>query len=221
MARPKAADFDAQRAAILQSAADLFAARGYASAAMSALAGSRGMSKALLYHYYRDKQHILHDIASSYLDGLLAIVAEVEAQGLEPQAHLVALVERFMSAYQHARSQHVVLVQDVKFLSPAARRGIRARERRVVDAFADVIAQLHPRMDRRELRVPLAMILFGMINWTFTWLRPDGPLTYEDMAPVVSGIFLHGILPPDRRGPRPARGLRRSPRTRPRTGAKA
>jgi hypothetical protein len=38
------------------------------------------------------------------------------------------------------------------------------------------------------------MILFGMINWTFTWLRAEGPLTYADMADVVTQIFLHGAV---------------------------
>ncbi len=32
-----------------------------------------------------------------------------------------------------------------------------------------------------------------MMNWTFTWLRPDGPLSYEDMARVVARIFLQGV----------------------------
>jgi hypothetical protein len=40
---------------------------------------------------------------------------------------------------------------------------------------------------------PVAMILFGMINWTYTWLRDDGPLNFRDMAPVVTAIFLKGF----------------------------
>src|SRR3954451_18862588 len=201
MARPRAPTFDLQRASILDAAAELFAARGYGSTSMAALASASGMSKALLYHYYRDKQHILFDIANSYVDTLLEIVAEVDRQHLPPVEHLRALVARFMRAYQHARPQHMVLVQDVKFLSAASRRRILTKERKVVDAFADVIAALKPRSRAQELRVPLAMILFGMINWTFTWLRPEGKLTYEDMAPVVTDIFLTGV--------RPAAGTRR------------
>jgi AcrR family transcriptional regulator len=204
MARPRAPTFDLQRTNILHAAADLFAARGYASTSMAALASASGMSKALLYHYYRDKQHILFDIANSYMDTLQGIIAEVDQQRLPPGGHLRALVARFMRAYQHARPQHMVLVQDVKFLSAANRRRIRTRERKVVDAFADVIAALKPRARGRELRVPLAMILFGMINWTFTWLRPDGKLTYEDMAPVVSEIFLSGVQPATRTRRKPA-----------------
>ena len=61
------------------------------------------------------------------------------------------------------------------------------------DAFAAAIAALRPRFRKKALRVPLAMILFGMINWTFTWLRADGPLAYQDMAKVVTEIFLRGI----------------------------
>src|SRR3954467_7344327 len=203
MARPRAPTFDLQRASILDAAAELFAARGYVSTSMAALASASGMSKALLYHYYRDKQHILFDIANSYVDTLLEIVAEVDRQHLPPVEPLRARVARFMRAYQPARPQHMVLVQDVKFLSAASRRRILTKERKVVDAFADVIAALRLRTGAQELRVPLAMILFGMINWTFTWLRPDGKLTYEDMAPVVSEIFLSGV--------QPAAGTRRKP----------
>ena len=50
-----------------------------------------------------------------------------------------------------------------------------------------------PRFRKKASRVPLAMILFGMINWTFTWLRADGPLAYQDMAKVVTEIFLRGV----------------------------
>jgi AcrR family transcriptional regulator len=213
VARPRAPTFDHQRASILQTAAQLFAAHGYASTSMSALAGARGMSKALLYHYYRDKQHILFDIADSYMDLLLEIVDEVDAQPLAPAEHLHALVARFMRTYQHAQPQHMVLVQDVKFLSAAKRLRVRAKERRVVDAFAAVIAALKPRFRSQELRVPLAMILFGMINWTFTWLRPRGKLTYDDMARIVSELFLTGVLPA-REGLAIARGKPRNARKR-------
>jgi AcrR family transcriptional regulator len=197
MARPKAATFDLQRAAILEAAADLFATHGFHHASMADLAHACKVSKALLYHYYRDKAHILFDIADSYMDRLGAIVAEVEAGRLPPQAHLRALILRFMQAYQHSQAQHMVLVQDVKFLAEAQREQILDKERAVVDAFARAVGALKPRLRGRNLRTPLAMLLFGMINWSFTWLRADGPLSYEDMAAVASEVFLHGVCTPE------------------------
>jgi AcrR family transcriptional regulator len=193
VARPKAPTFESQRAAILQAAATLFAARGFHHASMAELAQACGTSKALLYHYYRDKAQLLFDIADSYMDRLLAIVAGVRAQRLAPEDHLRTLVLRFMREYRHSQAQHMVLVQDVKFLDDAQRETVLDKERAVVEAFAAAIAALKPRQRRRTLRTPLAMLLFGMINWSFTWLRAEGPLSHEDMAEVVTEVFLHGV----------------------------
>jgi AcrR family transcriptional regulator len=193
MARAKAASFDAQRAAIRDAAARLFADKGYASASIADLARACGISKALMYHYYRDKEDLLGDIALSYVDRLATIVDDVAAQQLPPAAHLRRLIEAFMAEYEHSAARHRVLVQDVKYLERAHRGRVLARQRKVVDGFAAVIAPLAPEATRAELAKPLTMILFGMINWTFTWLKDRGPLTYSGMAPLVADLFLGGI----------------------------
>ena len=98
----------------------------------------------------------------------------MRSRKLPAEENLRALIARFMREYQHSQPQHMVLVQDVKFLADLQRAQVLGKEREVVDAFAQAIAALKPRLRKKALRVPLAMILFGMINWTFTWLRPDG-----------------------------------------------
>src|SRR4030095_2528609 len=135
MPRGKAPTFEQQRADILQNAAQLFAEKGFVAASMSDLARACGVSKALLYHYYRDKAHLLFDTADSYLDTLIGIVADVRAQELPPTGHFGVLVARFMQEYEHSQAQHMVLVQDVKFLGESERARVVAKERRVVNAF--------------------------------------------------------------------------------------
>ena len=212
--RTRAATFDSQRAAIRDAAARLFAGKGYPSATIAELATACGISKALMYHYYRDKEHLLADVADSYLDRLLAIVGEVQAERLPPAARLRRLIERFMAEYEHSAERHRVLVQDVKYLTRAHRTRVVARQRKVVQGFAEVIAELAPRATQKQLAKPLTMILFGMINWTFTWLREGGPLSYVDMAPIVTDLFLGGIGRVGatdralRRRPRPAPALK-------------
>ena len=78
MARPKAASFDLQRGAIRDAAARLFAEKGYASASIAEIAAACGVSKALLYHYYRDKEDLLFDIALSYVERLRDLVRDVQ-----------------------------------------------------------------------------------------------------------------------------------------------
>ena len=193
MSRTRSASFEQHRDTIRAQAARLFARHGYPVTPVAELARSCGISKALLYHYYRDKEQLLFDIADRYLDSLLAIVAEVEARPLAPSARLRRLIECFMGAYEDAAVYHRVLVQDVKYLKPLHRNHVNAKQRRVVQAYADAVAAAAPQLAGSPLLKPVTMTLFGMINWTFTWLKDDGPLRYADMAPVVADLFLRGV----------------------------
>lgn len=193
MARTRAATFEQQRDAMLATAARLFAERGYPAASIAELAAACGVSKALLYHYWRDKEQLLFDIADRYIDRLVALTEEVCARPAAPEARLRALIERFLIAYEHAGAFHRVLVQDVKYLSPAHRARVRAKQRRVVAAFADAIATAAPALAASPLLKPVTMTLFGMMNWTFTWLRPDGPVAQGELARVIAELFLGGV----------------------------
>jgi TetR/AcrR family transcriptional regulator len=193
MARPRAAGFDDQREEILAVAAQLFATRGYTAATMSEVAEACGVGKATLYHYVRDKHGLLAQITAGHVARLEALVQAVRADRLAPEPHLRALIERFMHAYANAANEHRVLTEDVKFLDAADRDAVLAAQRRVVAAFADAVAALRPELRAAQLHTPLAMLLFGMINWTFTWLKPGGPLTHEALAPVVTALFLGGL----------------------------
>ena len=193
MARPRSAGFDLQREQMLAAAAQLFAAQGYTASTMQQVAAACGVSKASLYHYVQDKHALLAQITRGHVARLEALVAEVRALRLAPQPHFTALVTRFMQAYASAQNEHRVLTEDVKFLADADRRAVLQSERRVVAAFADALAALRPDLKPRRLHKPLAMLLFGMMNWTFTWLRPGGALTHASLAPLMVDLFLGGL----------------------------
>jgi TetR/AcrR family transcriptional regulator len=192
MARPRAATYDEQRAQILQAAAEVFARRGYTAATMHEVATASGVSKATLYHYFSDKHQLLARIAQDHVQRLEALVLEVQRRGLPPHEHLDELIRRFMQAYAGAQHAQRVLTEDVKFLAPTERRAIEDGERRVVQAYADAVAAVRPDLPSL-LHKPLAMLLFGMINWTFTWLRPEGALTHQTLAPMVVELFCAGL----------------------------
>ena len=193
MARPRSASYDDQREQILSAAAALFASRGYTAATMNDLAAASGVSKATLYHYVRDKHDLLAQISAGHVARLEALVADVSAQRLAPEAHLRELIERFMRTYAPAEHEHRVLTEDVKFLADEERHAVLEAQRRVVRAFARAVATLRPELREQQLDTPLAMLLFGMINWTFTWLKPGGALTHETLAPLVLDLFFGGL----------------------------
>jgi AcrR family transcriptional regulator len=193
MARTRDAGYEDQRRMILTQAAHLFARQGYAGTSMNEVADACGLAKASLYYYYRDKYSLLISIAETHVSRLRAVVAEVGESRLAPKQELRELIRRFLAEYAGARDAHRVLTEDVRFLQPADRSRVLGKEREVVAGFASAIGRVRPQLRRAALTKPLTMLLFGMINWMFTWMKAEGPLDYDAMAPLVADLFLGGV----------------------------
>ena len=196
MARPRSAGYDDQRDLILARAAALFAQQGYTATSMNQVAAACELSKAALYHYVRDKHALLALVAQGHVKRLESVVDEVLAEPLPPEERLRELIVRFVREYANAQNEHRVLTEDVRFLDEPQRQAVLDVERRVVNSFAETVAAVRPGLKTAELHKPLTMLLFGMINWMFTWLKPadEGQrLTHEEMAPMVAELFFGGL----------------------------
>ncbi len=193
MARGRAANYDDQREMILARAAGLFAQRGYPSTSMNQVAEACGLSKATLYHYYRDKYTLLVSIADDHVSRLAALVEEEAALALQGEARLRHFIQRIVAEYADAQDAHRVLTEDVKFLQPIDRERVLGKERKVVAGFAQAVAEMRADAPGVPLSKPLTMLLFGMINWMFTWLKPGGDLDHAAMGPIVADLFIGGI----------------------------
>jgi AcrR family transcriptional regulator len=191
--RPRAADHADQRDRILLRATEAIAELGYGSASMTQLAQACGLSKAGLYHYFPSKDAILFESLDRYTKLLMDRLAEVRARGLEPRHELGEMVRTLMLQYRDSRAHHVALLNDVKSLEPAAREQIRAQERAVVDQLAETLERVAPGRFDALTRKPATMALLGMINFTFAWLRPDGPMSHEQYAQLVIDLWERGL----------------------------
>ena len=193
MARGKSASYDDQRDMILARAAQLFAKHGYPSTSMNQVAQACNLSKATLYHYYRDKYSLLVSITDGHVSRLAAMLDDEQASSLTGEARLRHLINRIVEEYSGAQDAHRVLTEDVRFLEPADRERVLDKERLVVTNFARAVAEMQPELASQHLSKPLTMLLFGMVNWMFTWMKPDGALNHAAMGPIVADLFLGGI----------------------------
>ena len=75
----------------------------------------------------------------------------------------------------------------------AQRDLILNRQRDVVAAVTRFLRRAYPQRVTAANQTTVAMMLFGMINWTFTWLRPGGPLSYAAFAEEVIAMLEHGL----------------------------
>ncbi len=191
MARPRAHDYDDKRKLILERAAELFAQRGYGGASITMIAEACGVSKALLYHYYPDKEAVLFDIISDHLLHLVEAIKEVGDAGLEPREKLHAMAAALLDAYRNADAEHQVQINDLKLLPPDKQDMLKDLERHLVRRFSSVIARAVPDL-AEDLLKPVTMSLFGMLNWHYLWFREGRGLTRADYARLATELILKG-----------------------------
>ena len=208
MARPKSATHDIKRDAILGIAAQCFADRSYPAASMNEIATACGTSKARLYHYYDSKEAILFVLMDRYTRRVLSLMALTDAtaqrRNLDDRAALHELIRAFLQEYESSATRHVALLNDTQFLSdvpdehlgtPAIspRELILNRQRDVVAAVTRALRRAYPDRLNASNQTAITMMLFGMINWTFTWLRPGGPISYVAFAEEVIALLEKGL----------------------------
>jgi AcrR family transcriptional regulator len=192
MARSRARDYDDKRLLMLQRSAQLFAESGYSGTSMNAIAAACRVSKALLYHYYPDKEAILVDILSSHLEKLVAAVKSADEETTNPQARLKTIIATLLEQYRHADAEHQVQIASLKLLPKEKQQPLLAKERVLVDILAAALAAARPSVSHKRVLKPLTMTVFGMLNWHYLWFREGGPMTRAQYADFVTRLVLGG-----------------------------
>jgi AcrR family transcriptional regulator len=154
-----------RRAALLQSAARLFAERGFSRVSLDELGAAAGVSGPAVYRHFASKQAVLGAILLDASEGLLAggrTVIDAEPNAEATLARLVAFHVDFALA-----NSDVIRVQDhdLDSLTDDDRHRVRALQREYVELWVDVLAQLRPDDARPALRTR-AHAAFGLINST-------------------------------------------------------
>jgi TetR/AcrR family transcriptional regulator len=192
MARTRATDYDDKRRAILDRSAELFAEHGYDRASMSKIAEACGVSKANLYHYYKDKEELLFDVIRFHLEELLEVVEAADNSDLSPADRLKELIAALLEAYRDADAQHNVQINGMRLLSADRQGELKAVERELVKIFSEAVAGVAPQLTGTRLLKPVTMSLFGMINWHYLWFKSTGEVTRADYAELVSRLIVDG-----------------------------
>ena len=194
MARIRAADYSDKRNALLGVAARLFARDGFDRTSIADIAAAAQVSKALLYHYYASKDAVLFDIIHTHLTDLVGQIEAADDATLAPEAHMQRLIETALFAYRDADAMHKVQINELDKLAPGQRRVIRTLERKLVAIVSRAAVRLNPKLagESAALLTPVAMSLFGILNWSYLWFHDDKPLSRQAYARLVTRLFIDG-----------------------------
>jgi AcrR family transcriptional regulator len=187
--------YDDRLERLLDTAAHVFAAKGFHPTTMRDLSRATGMSLAGMYYYVKGKDELLFQIQErSFLRVLEGAKAAV-TDGSDPIDRLGQFIHHHITFFAHHMSEMKVLSHEADALSAERRAVIDRLKRRYVNMLRVLVDAVEPGgADRPGSRVA-AYALFGMMNWIYTWYDPKGPVMPEALARQLTQLFLYGVTP--------------------------
>jgi AcrR family transcriptional regulator len=199
--------YDEKLTRILRGAASIFARKGYHQASIRDIAAETQISLAGLYYYFRSKEELLFLIQDHCFTTLLERVGEAVERESDPEEQLRVFVRIHLSFFVASMDEMKVLSHEAQALTGDFRTQVQGKKRRYVSLVDGILDRLRPADSGLPTRIS-TLSLFGMLNWIYTWYRPDRDPAADLLADQMTHIFLHGFLEP---GPADASSVPGSP----------
>lgn len=185
-----AKSLEERRALILETAARLFHARGYAGTSVEAIARELGVSKAVVHYYWGSKEELLEEIQDSALLLLRERLDRIDLEASPYDTWLEATVSAYIDAVLENRFFISVLVRDFASSEKTReKRRIFMQEcQRAIEAdiSAGGVRDFDPQV--------LILALVGMCSTLANWYEPEGRMSREDIKSCYLSLASRGFL---------------------------
>lgn len=185
--------YDQRREQVLDGSARVFAEKGYDAASIRDIARSATMSAGGLYHYCSNKQDLLYQVCDRAFRSLTARLEQGLRPVSDPRDRLYTVFVTHLTYFLDRPDELITLTENLSSLTLPGSRKIRELQRRYYDIVSSVL-QSFPAVTEMPIRVA-TMTLFGAINWVHTWYRRDIDGGAEELAGVMTDLFLYGLSP--------------------------
>jgi TetR/AcrR family transcriptional regulator, cholesterol catabolism regulator len=187
-----------RREQIYRVAGRLFSERGYHATSMRDLAAELGIQGGSLYAHISGKEELLIEIvqraARQFDDALFSLRAE----DLPPQVKLREAMSRHLTVIAENMESATVFFHEWKHLSPKPLADVIAWRDGIEAFYRELVLQgVQAGAYRQGLDVKMAAnLVLSSVNWAYTWYRPGGPKSPQDVALVFEQMLLGGLQQP-------------------------
>lgn len=179
---------------ILRHAARVFYEKGYEGASIRDISRASHVSLAGLYYYVESKQELLYLIQTYTFRTVVARLEERLAGISDPVERLRVLVRNHLEYFLRHPVEMKVLSHEDEALEGAYRKEVFQIKRRYYGIALSIFEEMRERGITRRVNPRVAMLsLFGMMNWVYTWHRPNIDPGAGALAETVAGMFLEGV----------------------------
>ena len=180
-----------RREALLRAAARLFVEKGFEATTTRDIADAVGMRSGSPFYHFRSKQDLLKAAMAEGLEtGYRHLQTAIEGID-DPEQRLRTLIRTHLGNLLEGECEAPMLLYESRSLDAAGRSEIAAITDRYQKPWQTTLDELAKAGRLRTSAPPVRLFLFGMLNWTPQWYRPDGGLSLDQMAECVATMLLN------------------------------
>ena len=194
--RDQVRDFKRER--ILEEASTLFYERGYRGTTLDAIAERLEVSKPFIYHHFNSKAELLVEIYKRVLRLCLHTVETAAAAPGSARERLRSFAIAYTDIAIKEQAIVAIFFREEQNLPPEHLEAINTLKR----AFdAKLTRMLQDGVEKAEFHIAdvrmATLALAGMMNWIYTWYRPQGRLQPDAVGRAMAELAerLAGITP--------------------------
>jgi AcrR family transcriptional regulator len=191
-----AQDAGSTKTRIVQTAAVLFARRGYDATGVAEIGEAVGLGRGALYHHIESKEALLYEICVLHVRDLVGFAENLLALDLPPEMKFRRLSRQLMRVISHNLDELTVFFHDFRALSAERAENIAGLRQRFEDAWLTILEKGAEDGTFRQVNPILVKGILGMHNYSYLWLTQDGALEPEEIADVFCDALLRSIAAP-------------------------
>jgi AcrR family transcriptional regulator len=183
---------------LLARAADLFAERGYNGTSLKDIADTMGMTRPAIYHYFENKDALLVALVDGVTEGREALLRSIRSDpDLTPEEKLEqAMRQMALQVAQYSARFRLLILSASDLPKRIATQNERTR-RQVTEHLSAIIAEGIAAGTLYDVDAQVASyVIVGMCNSIAWWLQPDGRITPQAVADLVTELTLRSLKRP-------------------------
>ena len=178
---------------ILRAFAERVARDGYADTSIADVAGDLGLSKGTVVHHFSSKLELLQHVHLAYMQRRLVEAHHIIATLSTPTSQLAAMVYALLKSHRDDRAATVSFLREISRFTEVTTAVRTQRDTYTSLVEGIVLRGIASSEFRSEDASLIALQVFGMCNYAWTWYRPDGRVSIEDIARSYIRTVLIGL----------------------------
>ena len=168
--------------------------RGFVGTTVEDVTDQLDLTKAAFYYYVENKEELLFQISMQTLALADGSISAIERSSVAPDRKLAEMIDSFVRLVAERPAFFTVYFQEKGHLGADHRKTVTRVERKIATALERVLREgMAAGAFRKADPTVAAFGILGMCFWVYTWFRPEGRSTIDEVSAAFQALALRGI----------------------------